>query len=84
MSQLIIFFNVIYISSQASGPAQPKKEKQTRGEKDDSGKTREKSYKLVYLQKSCLSLAIFHFDLAVMLGVNCEVVGCWLLVAIKK
>ena len=77
MSQLIIFFNVIYSSSKASGTAHPKKEKQTHGEKDDSGKTRKKNYKFVYLQKSCISLAIFHFDLAVMLGVNCAVVGCW-------
>ena len=75
MSQLIIFFNVIYSSSQASGPAQRNKTN-TRRERLYKKKRNKKFYKLLYLQKSCISLEMFHFNLAVMPGENCAFVGC--------
>ena len=75
MSQLIIFFNVIYSSSQASGPAQ-RNETNTRRERLYKKKRNKKFYKLLYLQKSCISLEMFHFNLAVMPGENCAFVGC--------
>ena len=74
MSQLIIFFNVIYSSSQASGPAQRNKTN-TRRERLYKKKRNKKFYKLLYLQKSCISLEMFHFNLAVMPGENCAFVG---------
>ena len=76
MSQLIIFFNVIYSSSQASGPAQQKKKTNTRCEKLYSKNRDKKFYKLLYLQKSCISLEILHFNLAFMSGENCAFAGC--------
>ena len=75
MSQLIIFFNVIYSSFQASGPAQRKKTN-TRREKLYSKSRDKKFYKLLYLQESCISLEIFHFNLAFMSGENCAFAGC--------
>ena len=75
MSQLIIFFNVIYSSSQASGPAQRNKTN-TRRERLYKKKRNKKFYKLLYLQKSCISLEILHFNLAFMSGENCAFAGC--------
>ena len=75
MSQLIIFFNVIYSSFQASGSAQRKKTN-TRRERLYRKNRDKKFYKLLYLQKSCISLEIYHFNLAVMPGENCAFAGC--------
>ena len=72
MSQLIIFFNAIYSTSQASVHAQRKKTNTPQRERY-TGKT--EFYKLFYLEKSCISLEIFHFNLAVMPGENCAFVG---------
>ena len=74
VSELIIFFNVIYSSSQASGPAQRKKKQQR--ERLQRKNRVKKFYKLLYLEKSCISLETFHFNLAVMPGGNCAFVGC--------
>ena len=75
VSQLIIFFNAIYSSSQASVPAQRKKIN-TQRERLYNKNRDKKFYKLLYLQKGCISLEIFHFNLDFMSGENCAFAGC--------